>query len=56
MIRLLPLLLLAACGIDGRPVPPSQVAPPSQVDPEDRTPGPSVIISGTAKAGVARRF
>ncbi|WP_299813758.1 argininosuccinate lyase [uncultured Jannaschia sp.] len=51
MIRLLPLvLLLAGCGIDGRPVPPSEVGS------EPRNPEPSVTISGSATAGIVRTF
>ncbi|MFO6465696.1 argininosuccinate lyase [Jannaschia sp. KMU-145] len=43
MIRLIPLLvlLLAACGVDGPPI------PPSEVEPEDR-----VTISGSVGVGV----
>ena len=49
MIRILPLLLLlAACGVDGPPV------PPSQVEPRDRQPG--VTVSGSAEFGIARTF
>ena len=51
MMRLLPLvLLLAGCGIDGRPV------PPSRVEPEERTVEPAITISGSASAGIARTF
>lgn len=47
MIRLLPLLLLlAACGVDGAPVPPSKA----------KAVAPAVTISGTAEIGIARRF
>ncbi|MEM7641814.1 MAG: hypothetical protein AAF366_04740 [Pseudomonadota bacterium] len=58
MIRpLLPfLLLLAACGVDGAPVPPRQVgaeAPdPNEEEDSRRIRGGSVLISGSAVAGV----
>jgi hypothetical protein len=48
MIRILPLvLLLAACGVDGAPVPPSQV--------EEKSPS-GVTISGSAEFGIGRTF
>ncbi|MCK0169218.1 argininosuccinate lyase [Jannaschia sp. S6380] len=48
MIRLIPLvLLLTACGVDGPPIPPSEVE-------EERRPG--VTISGSVEAGLVRTF
>ncbi|KIT16431.1 argininosuccinate lyase [Jannaschia aquimarina] len=50
MIRsVLLLLMLAACGVDGDPVPPSEVE-----DAEQRRTG--ITISGTVEAGIASRF
>lgn len=44
-------LLLAACGIAGPPV------PPSQVDPDDRPAARTeILVSGRAEAGVTGRF
>jgi predicted small lipoprotein YifL len=50
-IRILPLLLgLAACGVDGPPIPPSQV-------PEEERPARSnILITGSAGIGVSRRL
>lgn len=49
MIRILPLvLLLAACGVDGPPVPPSEA--------EDKTTGPGVTLSGSVEVGIGRKF
>ncbi len=49
MIRLIPLLfLLAACGVDGAPVRPSDV--------EERAPQGGILISGSASAGVSGSF
>lgn len=48
MIRILPLvLLLTACGVDGRPVPPSQA---------EETPQGGFTISGSTEFGISRRF
>ena len=48
MIRLLPLLmLLAACGVDGAPVPPRE----AETDPR-----PGLTVSGSVAAGLSRRF
>lgn len=49
MIRILPLLLLlAACGVDGPPVPPSEA--------EAAPASPGVTLSGSAEIGVSRKF
>lgn len=49
MIRILPLvLLLAACGVDGAPVPPDSTP--------DARPTPGVTVSGTAEFGISRKF
>lgn len=46
MIRLIPLvLLLAACGVDGAPVRPSDV---------EREPQSGVTVSGSVEVGIAR--
>lgn len=48
MIRILPfVLLLTACGVDGAPVPPSDV--------EER-PATGFTLSGSAEVGIGRRF
>ena len=49
MRLVLPLaLLLAACGVDGPPVPPSQA--------EDDARGPRILVTGSASVGVGGRF
>lgn len=49
MIRIMPLvLLLAACGVDGPPVRPSDV--------EDEGVAPGVTLSGSVEVGIARKF
>ena len=48
MIRILPLLiLLAACGVDGDPVPPGQV---------EKTSETGMAISGSVEMGIGRTF
>ncbi|CUH39749.1 hypothetical protein JSE7799_02477 [Jannaschia seosinensis] len=52
MIRLIPLALtawLAACGVDGPPVPPSQVE-------DEAAPRTGPVISGSVGMGVSRTF
>ncbi|WP_179379104.1 argininosuccinate lyase [Jannaschia marina] len=41
--------LLAACGVDGEPVPPSEAA-------AEQTSGPGLTISGSAEVGIRRTF
>jgi hypothetical protein len=50
-IRLLPLIfLVAACGVDGRPI------PPSQVPDEEREVRTGILVTGSAEIGVAGRL